>query len=275
MKPIRSLLPIYALALAVAIAQATVVVEMGLDEMIKEAELIVEGTVVDVQSRYSGDQRTIYTYVTLTDLRVVHGQSDGSTLTLRLEGGQVGDQRITVVGMPSFVRGEREFLFIRGNGRAISPAVGFFQGRFRVINGQIHDDAGNPIVEIRDGAFVKVVNQPRTQSGSGQGPPGGVVSPGAPSKEIFLYREGAGDRKKNEAPEPIEKLPPIAPAPTLPLPVPTQGPTAASPPPVSVDPAMVVPRRKPASIFLDRTEDPGRRLSVEEFIREIRTGLKR
>lgn len=240
MKPIRSLLPIYALALVVTIAQATVVVEMSLDEMIAEAELIVEGTVVDVQSRYSADQKTIYTYVTLSDLRIVHGQSDGSTLTLRLEGGQVGDHRITVVGMPSFVRGEREFLFIRGNGRAISPVAGFFQGRFRVINGQIHDNAGNPIVEIRAGAFVKVVNQPRTQSGSGQEPPGGVVSSGTPSKEIFSYRQGAGDRKKEQAQQPIEKLPPVAPTSKFPLPVPTQGPTAASPPPVSVDPAVQI-----------------------------------
>ena len=57
---------------AMTAAQATVVSEIGLDEMVSQAELIVEGTVVDVDSRWSESQTTIFTYVTLSDLRVVH-----------------------------------------------------------------------------------------------------------------------------------------------------------------------------------------------------------
>ena len=127
-------------------ADATTVTLIGLDRIIAEAELIVEGKVVDVTSRWSENRTTIYTDVTLGDLNVVHGEVPRDTLTLRFEGGGIDSLRVEVLGAPSFDLGEREFLFVRANNVAASPVVGFYQGRFKVIDGEIHDNDGLPLL---------------------------------------------------------------------------------------------------------------------------------
>ena len=99
---------------------------------------------------------TIYTYVTLDDLQLVHGDVAGDSVTLQFEGGRVGDDVVTVVGSPAFEVGAREFLFVRNNGAAVSPVVGFFQGRFKVVDGLIHDHAGRSVIEVRGNTLVKL-----------------------------------------------------------------------------------------------------------------------
>lgn len=257
-------------ALLANAAHATVFPLMGLDQMIAEAEQIVEGEVKNVESRWSEDRTTIYTYVTLGDLRVLHGQVDEDALVLRFEGGEVDGFRITVHGSPSFRPGERDFLFVRGNGVAISPLVGFVQGRFRVIDGQIHDYAGMPIVEIRGETFVKVLERPGSLGDSPPdlGPTPGITA-GAPVGGIYRYREGAGEgvegapRAGTGAPRP-DVLPPPTPEASREADAPGVSPPVALPPPAEQD---------EVQIMLEPEQDPGRRLSADEFARIVRDRL--
>lgn len=283
-KPGIFVLAVGVCAVVATTAQATIVPLIGLDQMITEAELIVEGTVVDVTSRWSADKTTIYTDVTLDDLQVVHGHVAGPTVTLRFKGGEVDGYRITVEGSPSFHPGEREVLFIRGNDRAVSPVVGFFQGRFKVIDGQVHDYAGMPVVQIQNDVFVKLRQQPQEarHDETGQPSPDGLTA-GTPGTGRYSYRTDAAQEEAAALHVPAERAAEAPPASVFPPVARTesQEPTASQtapapgvlPPPLPAQRGVLPPARKPVAHFLEPQEDTGRRLSVEEFIGVIRARL--
>src|SRR5262245_30214655 len=187
---LRTLLALGFVAALAADANATMVVGVGLDQMISDAELIVRAKVAEVEPRWADDRSTIYTYVTFSDVTVIQGQLFGP-LTLRFEGGQIGRYRHEVDGMPAFRKGDEEILFVRGNGVSASPVVGFFQGRFKVVAGRVYDYADTPLVGISNGALVKLVDDAPVADA------GGIIL-GAPSKVEYEYVENP-DRERIEA----------------------------------------------------------------------------
>ena len=277
MKSILYLLTMSIVAISSVPAQATtVVMTMSLDEMIAEAELIVEGTVVDVESQWSTDQKTIYTYVTLNNLRVLHGQVNDDTLRIRFSRGKVGGTRITIAGTPSFAPGDREILFIQKNNFAVSPVIGFFQGRFHVVNDQVQDFARTPIVKIHEGAFVKLIEQQANPSANSQQRLIGL--PGIPLDRTYSYGKGGGERvtqgvEASSAEAAINIYPPLSTEQRNETSAPSHG--VALPPPSLPDVTMLDARKKSASVFLKADQDTGQRLSVEEFVSEIRERLSR
>ena len=59
----------------------------------------------------------------------------GQEIVIALPGGQVGDRRVTVPGMPAFRKGEETVLFLSGPDRTGSPwPVGLDQGCYRVLS---------------------------------------------------------------------------------------------------------------------------------------------
>jgi hypothetical protein len=130
-------------------AQAMVVVKRDFPELVARAEQIVVGTVTDIT--YDKDEvGAPITLVTFSDVSVLKGDS-GPTLTLRLSGGPDDDVAVHVSDMPTFTLGERNLLFIAGNGRDICPLVGVWQGRFRVRLDATH---ATEVVEHDDGSAV-------------------------------------------------------------------------------------------------------------------------
>jgi hypothetical protein len=126
-----------------------VVVRRDFPELVGRAEQIFAGTVTDV--RDSRDETgTPYTYVTFGDLTVVKGDV-GTSFTLRLYGGGAGDVGVYVPDMPAFTVGERAVLFVAGNGRAVCPLVGVWQGRFHVRRDEAR---GMDVVEDSDSRRV-------------------------------------------------------------------------------------------------------------------------
>ncbi len=57
----------------------------------------------------------------------------GRELQLELLGGVVGSIGMDVDGMPQFRAGDRDVLFLSHNRQSVSPIVGLYQGRFRVV----------------------------------------------------------------------------------------------------------------------------------------------
>lgn len=124
----------------------------SLSDLVQEAELIVEAEVIGIDHKNSeivepGDADMPHTFVTFSIKRLIKGRSSaGDTVTLRMLGGPSGQDRVTwVAGTPTFHLGDRDVLFVRGNGKAICPILGFEQGRLRVVRGAIYDAFGHDV----------------------------------------------------------------------------------------------------------------------------------
>src|ERR1043165_2743378 len=138
-------------ALLAANAPATTVIPPSFDQLVKEAQLIFEGRVMDVHCEWSGEgaQRVIVSYVTFEIEEGLKG-SLGANFTLRLVGGTIGNETITIADAPVFQKGDRDILFVENNGRQFVPLVGIMYGRFHVqadgVSGRdiVTDHAGRP-----------------------------------------------------------------------------------------------------------------------------------
>jgi hypothetical protein len=152
---VRALIVCVACAVVVvtaAWARATVVRSVEFPEQCAQAATIVVGTVRTVESRPSMVAGYFETSVTFAVEEVVAGTASGE-LTLRLAGGQVGNVRQSIDGMPEFVAGERYVVFVEPphDPPLVSPIVGFNQGLYRVTRDSgrevVRDRAGRPLAE--------------------------------------------------------------------------------------------------------------------------------
>ncbi|HXQ20857.1 MAG TPA: hypothetical protein VN812_04240 [Candidatus Acidoferrales bacterium] len=126
-------------------AQAMVVIQRDFPELVARAEQVVVGTVTAI-TQGEDESGAPSTFVTLSDLTVLKGDV-GATLSLRFYGGATGNVAVMIPDMPTFTLGERDVLFVAGNGSAVCPLVGVWQGRFHVR----HDDTRNAdVVEDSD-----------------------------------------------------------------------------------------------------------------------------
>lgn len=85
-----------------------------------------------------------HTFVTYEIDEVLHGRSSSRRLTLRFLGGWSGQSgRIMLVPhAPLFKIGDRDVVFVSGNGEVACPLVACFLGRFRIWQDAIYNDAG-------------------------------------------------------------------------------------------------------------------------------------
>jgi hypothetical protein len=132
------------LAYAATAADAMVVVQRDFPELVARAEQIVAGTVTDIKQQT--DASGPATFVTFGDLTVLKGEV-GDRLTLRFYGGESGDVVVHIPDMPTFSVGDRAVLFVAGNGRAICPLVGVWQGRFHI---RFDSERQTDVVETND-----------------------------------------------------------------------------------------------------------------------------
>lgn len=157
MKLFRSLLLLSIAVASLGVLSATTVVPPTFDQLVSQAEIIFQGTVTDVQSRWEGEgaNRHIQTAVTFKVEDKVKG-APGSSYTISMLGGTVGDETMEVTDAPKFKVGDRDFLFIEHNGTQFIPLVGIMHGRFRV---QHDKQTGREIVATNEGAPVGDLNQ--------------------------------------------------------------------------------------------------------------------
>jgi hypothetical protein len=260
-----------------AALHATTVPALSFNQIVDHAELIVEGTVEDIESSWSDDRSTIYTYVTLGRISQIHGNVDGSRLTLRFQGGTVGEYTLAVPGIPTFSPGERTILFVRDNGYAVSSIVGFFQGRFRVVDDLVLDHAGLELAGFRNGRLIKVLPSEHAISAA-EGDSG--ISAGVEADDqipVHLPLPSAGatsattdseyDRQGSEESRPPEVVSRGQESDS------TSG--AVSAPDVSPPGVALLLSPEAAPIFLGAEEDDGTRIFRQDFIRAIQARLGR
>src|SRR5690242_10890886 len=103
MKKIHSILLAAALALSVHPVEATTVIPPSFDQLVGQAEMIFQGTVTNVRAQWVGEggQRHIESYITFAVEDALKGKP-GASYTLRMFGGQVGDQGMAISDAPKF-----------------------------------------------------------------------------------------------------------------------------------------------------------------------------
>lgn len=129
------LIPLFLLGLAgVNPAHSSSVNEVGLGEMAAASELVFEGRVQSVDSRWTDDGKTIRTFVTFEVLDVIKGGTTSSTVTLSFLGGNVGHLRLSVTDLNLPVPGEKGVYFVESTERdQVSPLYGWSQGHFLLV----------------------------------------------------------------------------------------------------------------------------------------------
>jgi hypothetical protein len=126
-------------------ARAMVVMQRDFPELVARAEQVVVGTVTAITPGQD-DSGAPSTFVTFSDLTVLKGDV-GATLTLRFYGGVAGNVAVMIPDMPTFTLGERDVVFVAGNGSAVCPLVGVWQGRFHV---RFDETRGADVIEDND-----------------------------------------------------------------------------------------------------------------------------
>jgi hypothetical protein len=132
-------------AFEAAAASSSVGIPATLDQLVARAGAIIvtETTARRSDWRWSGQGRSIVTTVTFKVERVLKGRAPAQTELVFL-GGEIGDVGLRVAGMPEFHVGDRDVLFVAPERRAVSPLVGFSEGRFRIVR-----DAATGVDQVR------------------------------------------------------------------------------------------------------------------------------
>lgn len=156
---VRSALALLGLGLAAAVApaQATVVPRFDAGALADQSALVFIGTVVDHQAAVTRDGIYPYTFVTFDVEDVLKGKAD-LQITLRFDGGPVGNEFVEVAGMPRFEVGGRHLLFVAGAEQGFCPLAGWFQGKFDFVR---HPEDGRDVLVDYKGHPVKGVSKDR------------------------------------------------------------------------------------------------------------------
>ncbi len=115
-------------------ARAISVIPPTFSTLVENSDLILQGTVIDRESRWTVNQagnRVIKTYFTVRVRETVKG-APVETITLEFFGGTVGDRTMSIAGMPTFVKGQRAWFFVRRNGRVFCPLAYVHHGAYLV-----------------------------------------------------------------------------------------------------------------------------------------------
>ncbi len=119
-------------------------IELGIEDLTKEADLILKGKVVDIKSEWNEDKTKIYTYITLNVNERIKGRPQRRIVTIRQLGGEVDGIGLVVSDSAVFKKGEDAIVFLKPDrthhagrlrraGRGvINEIVGKEQGKYAV-----------------------------------------------------------------------------------------------------------------------------------------------
>ena len=134
-------------------SSATTLIPADFTAMVRESELIVHGTVIDVSARTRGSLQTIESLVTVRVAETLKG-TPSEEAVFRVPGGAVGRYRRVMVGAPEFTTGDEVIVFLTGRAPAMPMPYGLSQGVYRVTR-QGGAAAVTPLVATTAGRVVR------------------------------------------------------------------------------------------------------------------------
>jgi hypothetical protein len=112
-------------------ALATTVIRMGLPQLVKQSDSIIQGRVDDVTVQWDSTRHLAFTYVTISVEDPMKGDRR-RTVTIRQLGGKVGALNVNVAGMPKFTKGEEVIVFLRDAQDGTFQLLGLNQGKYQI-----------------------------------------------------------------------------------------------------------------------------------------------
>lgn len=174
MKLLKNNISLFLILLAFSnVTQATIMKEASIENMTKDADLIIIGRVEVIDCRWVQNGKMIHTFVTISIESLIKGSLDRKSIIVEVPGGIVGEITAMAMGEAKFYPKEEIILFLRKN--RIIPSttyfvVGMCQGKFRICKNDINnknllerDLEGITLVE-KKGSFIpkyldELVNQ--------------------------------------------------------------------------------------------------------------------
>lgn len=169
----------FTLFAAASIASASMI-KISVEDLSREADVIVIGDIKEVESRWNFWRTMIYTYSTVSVEKYIKGTGhENETLTIITKGGEVGDYGVWVEDVPLFTKNETVLVFLKKEGNEFSVA-GWAQGKYIVENESVRDISGEKVsleefLRHVENAIPEDIATPATQA-----------SPEAPGFEVFF-----------------------------------------------------------------------------------------
>jgi hypothetical protein len=132
---------------AFAVPASAVVVEKNLAQLGQEAQSIIIGRVVSMESRLDSDDGLIYTYVTVRVREHIKGKPTTSDVVIRVPGGEVADMGLAVSDAPWFEPGDDVLVFLAPELKGAHSVVGWYQGKLTIKDGKV-EEFGLPLGEV-------------------------------------------------------------------------------------------------------------------------------
>lgn len=123
-------LVLFAALIAPLTAQATLLVYLSDEDLTAQADAIVHGEVLSVESYRDAQRNRVFRRVTIGVHEYLKGQGPDEVV-VRVAGGVLGDLEYRVLGAPSFEQGEEVVLFLEARPEA-AGVIGMAQGKLRV-----------------------------------------------------------------------------------------------------------------------------------------------
>ena len=117
--------------------------KISVEDLTKEADVIVIGDIKEVESRSNFWRTEVHTYSTVSVEKYIK-DTGSETLTIITDGGTVGDSGVWVENTPVFTKNEKVLVFLKKAGREFSVA-GWAQGKYIVENEEVLDRSGEKV----------------------------------------------------------------------------------------------------------------------------------
>lgn len=120
-------------------AEATLVPRLTLEDLSRQADLIVQGRIAASRVSWGPEHRLLWTHYEVNVDSSLKGPRE-VRLTVSVPGGKLGSAVMTIAGTPHFVPGERVILFLYRTPVGYWGTVGFSQGCFKIAGGRVDRD---------------------------------------------------------------------------------------------------------------------------------------
>ena len=98
-------------------SQATRELPASTLDIANRAQYVVVGRIISSESKWDDQKAFIFTYTTFSTDQYIKGDGLGDEVTLRIVGGQVGDQILQVPDRPEFNEGQEVVLFLNAKNK--------------------------------------------------------------------------------------------------------------------------------------------------------------
>lgn len=149
-----------------ALAGASTLLRVSVDELTQRAEFVFEGEVVSVQAQRSGARGMISTFVTFNVIDTIKGSARVESIELKFLGGNLEGERLEVNGSRIPELGERGVYFVESLTQdLINPLLGWSQGQYLIQT----EDGVEQVTSVNARPIVSVA-APRSAAAAASGP---------------------------------------------------------------------------------------------------------